>query len=200
MPTVHLIRHGEVVNPNHVVYANLPGFNLSPRGVLQAAAAGGWLSSSRLDAVISSPLARARQTATAIARPQGLIPIVDERLVETRQFPAWTGHRWDDIPVLFAGQLERYLAGTVTDAEQTETLDSVAQRVCEVITEAVGNGATTIGIVSHQDPVQAARLAMTGREMSDLFEDPPTHASVITLTLTGARDWIESDRWDAPVD
>jgi ribonuclease H / adenosylcobalamin/alpha-ribazole phosphatase len=200
MPTVHLIRHGEVANPNHVVYADLPGFNLSPRGVLQAEAAGRRLSSSDLDLVISSPLARARQTATAVARRQGFRPTVDERLVETRQFPGWTGHRWDDIPSLFPGQLERYLTGTATVEEQTETLDSVARRVIDVIDEAVEKGATAIGIVSHQDPVQAARLTMTGKAMSDLFEDPPTHASVITLTLTGTTDWVESDRWDPPVD
>ena len=36
MPSVHLVRHGEAFNPNHVVYADLPGFNLSPTGGLQA--------------------------------------------------------------------------------------------------------------------------------------------------------------------
>ena len=63
---VYLVRHGEVANPNHVVYADLPGFNLSPLGVRQAHAAGRHLARRPIDAVVTSPLARAVQTATAI--------------------------------------------------------------------------------------------------------------------------------------
>src|SRR5690606_4749017 len=35
---VHLVRHGEVHNPDHLVYASLPGFTLSERGEAQARA------------------------------------------------------------------------------------------------------------------------------------------------------------------
>ena len=36
---VHLLRHGEVHNPNHVLYGRLPGYHLSANGRLMAAAA-----------------------------------------------------------------------------------------------------------------------------------------------------------------
>ena len=39
MRTIHLIRHGEVHNPDHVVYADLDGFGLSELGRQQARAA-----------------------------------------------------------------------------------------------------------------------------------------------------------------
>ena len=66
-PTViHLIRHGEVHNPEKILYGRLPGFRLTARGMEQARAAGRLLGGKPLDAVYSSPLLRARQTAREI--------------------------------------------------------------------------------------------------------------------------------------
>jgi broad specificity phosphatase PhoE len=36
---VHLVRHGEVFNPDRVLYGRLPNFGLSDRGALMAEAA-----------------------------------------------------------------------------------------------------------------------------------------------------------------
>ena len=41
MITVHLLRHGEVDNPERVLYGTLPGFRLSDLGVAQAKLAAG---------------------------------------------------------------------------------------------------------------------------------------------------------------
>jgi hypothetical protein len=43
--------------------------------------------------------------------------------------------------------------------------------------------------------VQAARLKLTGRTLSDLRIDPPSHAEVVTLTRTDTRGWTEVSRW-----
>jgi len=56
MYVVYLVRHGEVRNPNHVVYADLPGFDLSATGVVQAQDVGSHLSDKGLDIVVSSPI------------------------------------------------------------------------------------------------------------------------------------------------
>jgi broad specificity phosphatase PhoE len=66
---IHLVRHGEVHNPDKVLYGRLPGFRLSRRGQEQAAAAAGYLKPLPIDAVFSSPLLRARQTAARILAP-----------------------------------------------------------------------------------------------------------------------------------
>jgi len=110
-----LIRHGEVANPNHVVYGDLPGFHLSTAGVLQAHRTAEHLADRLVDVVLTSPLDRSVETATAIARHHDIEPTVDIRLTESGQFPHWTGHRWELIPALFPGELERYLedAGAV---------------------------------------------------------------------------------------
>jgi broad specificity phosphatase PhoE len=72
MTIIHFVRHGEVYNPQKILYSRLPRFCLSAPGQQQAAAAGAYLKDRPLAAVISSPLLRARQTARYIAEPHGL--------------------------------------------------------------------------------------------------------------------------------
>ena len=79
---VHLVRHGEVANPDGVLYGRLPGFHLSEEGVLQAKAAAEFLAGRDVALLLSSPLERALETAAPIAAQFGLEPRVDERLIE----------------------------------------------------------------------------------------------------------------------
>jgi broad specificity phosphatase PhoE len=192
MRTIHLVRHGEVANPNHVVYADLPGFNLSPTGVRQAHATGIHLSTHRVDAVITSPLARAVQTAVAIARHHRLDPVVSPGLTETGQYPHWTGQRWDELQRLFPGQLERYLVDASALGDASETIEAIAQRIIDVVVSvAVGD----LVVVGHQDPLQAARLELTGRPLGHLLVDPPSHGSVVTLDCEDDGTWHERSYW-----
>ncbi len=80
MPMSHaaiLVRHGEVDNPDNVVYGDLPGFGLSECGFRQATSVGERLSSLGIAAVYASPLQRATETAAAIADSHGLSVLVD---------------------------------------------------------------------------------------------------------------------------
>ena len=80
---VHLIRHGEVYNPQRVLYGRLPGFGLSELGVQMAKADATALADRDVTQVIASPLERAQQTAEPIAAQFGLLVGVDERLIES---------------------------------------------------------------------------------------------------------------------
>ena len=81
--TVHLVRHGEVHNPQHVMYGRLPGYRLSQHGQAQAQAAAQWLKSRPLAALHASPMQRARETAFILAAQNGDLPVhIDERLIE----------------------------------------------------------------------------------------------------------------------
>ena len=57
---VHLLRHGEVFNPEKVLYGRLPGYRLSETGEAMAVAAAEWLADKGLTHVVSSPLERAQ--------------------------------------------------------------------------------------------------------------------------------------------
>jgi broad specificity phosphatase PhoE len=79
---VHLVRHGEVHNPEGVLYGRLPGFRLSDRGQKQALVVAEFLRDADIVHVACSPLERARQTAAPIADSHRIDAVVDERLIE----------------------------------------------------------------------------------------------------------------------
>ncbi len=82
--TLYFIRHGEVHNPEKILYGRLPGYGLSTSGRRQASAAANALKDVRLDALYSSPMQRAQETASIIADAQATPPAIqtDERLNE----------------------------------------------------------------------------------------------------------------------
>jgi len=199
LSTLHLVRHGEVHNPDGVVYADLPGFGLSALGDQQAASLAHYLvGAGPIDAIITSPLERAVATADPLTRLTGLAPTTDERLTEWRLGKRWAGERWDDLVSVFPGELEAYLT-------EPENLLFVAEQIADVATRVVDLVAAldarlqvgTAVLVSHQDPVQAARLCLTGRPFSDLHVDKPEHASVVTLHRDSG-PWIEDRYWVPP--
>ena len=79
---VHLLRHGEVNNPDHVLYGRLPGFHLSDAGQAMAKRAAVAVAERDIVAVISSPLERAIETATPVAEQFDLDIAIDDRLIE----------------------------------------------------------------------------------------------------------------------
>ncbi|GAA4150085.1 histidine phosphatase family protein [Actinomadura keratinilytica] len=79
---VHLLRHGEVHNPEGVLYGRLPGYRLSEDGVLMAKAAAKWFADRDVTALFCSPLQRALETAAPLVDAFGLTVTVDDRLTE----------------------------------------------------------------------------------------------------------------------
>ena len=80
--TVHFLRHGEVHNPDKVLYGRLPHFRLSDDGLKMAYDAAEALRGRDVVAVVSSPLLRAQETARPIAEVFGLEISTDDRLIE----------------------------------------------------------------------------------------------------------------------
>ncbi len=81
---VHLLRHGEVENPNKILYGRIPGYRLSALGERMALVAASALAGHDISHVVSSPLERAQQTAQPIAAQFDLPIGVDDRLIESR--------------------------------------------------------------------------------------------------------------------
>jgi broad specificity phosphatase PhoE len=80
---VHMLRHGEVFNPNKVLYGRLPGYHLSELGVQMAKAAAESLAGHDITNLVASPMERARETAQPFAEQFGLPVQVDDRLIES---------------------------------------------------------------------------------------------------------------------
>ncbi|MBO0840159.1 MAG: histidine phosphatase family protein [Sciscionella sp.] len=79
---VHFLRHGEVHNPDGVLYGRLPGYRLSELGRKQALRVAEYLADRDIVHVVASPLQRARETAAPIVDSHQLELATDDRLIE----------------------------------------------------------------------------------------------------------------------
>lgn len=79
---VHLVRHGEVHNPDRILYGRLPGYHLSERGRNMAHATAVDLADHDVVYLAASPLQRAQETARPFSEKLGLEVHTDERIIE----------------------------------------------------------------------------------------------------------------------
>lgn len=181
---VHLLRHGEVDNPNHVLYGRLPGYHLSATGRVMAAAAADYFDGRPVTAVFASPLERAQETAQPVAERLGLQITTDERLIESANV---LEGKSVSLASLAVNPLNwKYLWNPVTPS-WGEPYRQVVARVRLVIDRAreAARGQEAV-CVSHQLPIWVSRLAVENKR---LWHNPNTRqcalGSVTSLTFDG---------------
>jgi len=157
---VHLLRHGEVHNPDDVLYGRMPGFRLSDLGEQMAVQAAKWLAGRDITLVRSSPLERARQTAQPVADTLGLpTPEVDERLIESANVFEGSRGGWRK-PSNW-----RYLTNPMRPSwgePYREVADRVLAACADARDAAVGH---EVVLVSHQLPIWVTRLAAANQRL-----------------------------------
>ncbi len=184
---VHLVRHGEVANPDGILYGRIPGFSLSEDGQMMAKAAADFMTGRDVTVLRSSPLERAVQTAEPIAAQLGLPIEVDERLIEP-----WNHFEGLNVGIgdgsLRAPRHWIYLRNPFRPS-WGEPYKEVAARVLAAATDAAraARGHEAV-CVSHQLPIWVTRRSAEGRT---LWHDPRRRqcalGSVTSLTFTGDR-------------
>jgi len=200
--TIHLMRHGEVHNPEGVLYGRLPGYRLSERGVAMAETVAAHLAGTasgapggerrlkgataaapppRRDvvAVIASPLQRAQETATPIAEAFGVDISTEPRIIEA-------GNHFEGMKFgVGDGSLRHpehwpYLRNPFRPSwgePYAEQVERMLGAVADALVLARGHEAV---LVSHQLPVWVTRLALENRR---LWHDPRRRqCSVASLT------------------
>lgn len=192
---VHLVHHAEVDNPDHLVCGSLPGFDLSPHGLEQARRVGRYLGPRPVVAIWSSPQQRALRTAEEIAA-RSTVPVrVHPDLTDWELTERWKGHPWSAISSRFPGELDAYLEHPASLEFVTEQIGDVSERVAAVARRLdVEHPHGDVVIVSHQDPIQAARLHLTGTGLETLHQDRPAQGAVVTLRP--GQTWREETSWE----
>ncbi len=79
--TVHLLRHGEVHNPDGVLYGRRDGFHLSDLGRAMAEKVAVSVKDRDITLLRVSPLERAQETAQPLATMRGLEMVTDDRVM-----------------------------------------------------------------------------------------------------------------------
>jgi broad specificity phosphatase PhoE len=184
---VHLLRHGEVYNPQGILYGRATGFRLSDRGRAMAERVAERIGHLDITHLVSSPLERAQETAAPLAKARGLVPVLDERVIESsnvfegRPFSVGAG-------LLRRPSVWRHLWNPFRPS-WGEPYADVAARMWAAVEDArdaaAGHEAV---IVSHQLPIWICRLHAEGRRY---FHDPRrrqcTLCSVTSLTFDDDR-------------
>jgi broad specificity phosphatase PhoE len=126
---------------------------LSPDGELAAVVLADAIASFGFDAIVSSTLCRALQTAHAIADRTGWPVTSDPRLVE-HDVPAWQGRTRDEIEALTPGAWARWKNELVLDAAGTEPWSDVEARVTESLLDH-GSRHSRVLVVAHAGVLRA---------------------------------------------
>lgn len=164
MTVVHLVRHGEVRNPDGVLYGRLPGFHLSEEGILMAKAAAAFLAGRDVALLLSSPLERALETAAPFAAQFGLEVRVDERLIEP--WNHFEGARFDVTVAALARPAAWPHLVNPFQPSWGEPYTSIAARMRAVMADAAREARGREAVcVSHQLPIWVARRAAEGRRL-----------------------------------
>ncbi len=193
---VHLMRHGEVHNPQRVLYGRLPGYHLSDLGRQMAETVARHLADHDVVRVVASSLERAQETAAAVAAPHDLAVATDDRVIEAgSSFEGKTFGIGDGVL-----RQPRYWPRLVNPFTPSwgEPYEQIAARMLAAIDDAraLARGHEVV-VVSHQLPVWTVRNRLVGRR---LWHDPRRRecslASLTALTYVG--DELESVTYSEP--
>lgn len=153
-------RHGETDDNARLVFQGQGGKGLNRRGQAQAARLAARMRSTRLDAIVSSDLQRALETARAVAEACGLPPELDPDLREV-DVGAWTGRSHAEIEQLYPEEWAAWSRGLDVRRGGGETYGELADRVERAVARVCAahpNG--RVLLVSHGGAIKAyvARL------------------------------------------
>lgn len=191
---IHLVRHGEVFNPDHVLYGRIPGFGLSDLGKRMAQSAADSKVGHPITRLYASPLQRAQESAAPWSKAFGLPILTEDRIIEP----------WNDFegtPGFGARTLRQPSAWKMLrnpfKPSWGEPFTQIATRMMAAIEDAwAATDDGEVALVSHQLPIWMVHRHLAGER---LFHDPRKRrcalSSITTLTRSGDR-FIEVDYQD----
>jgi broad specificity phosphatase PhoE len=177
--TVHLLRHGEVYNPEGVLYGRLPGYHLSQLGRAMAQRVADTIGDRDITHLVASPLERAQETARPTASARGLDIVTDARVIESTN--VFEGRRFSvGDGILKRPKTWRHLWNPARPS-WGEPYKAVVARMMAAVYDArdTARGHEAV-IVSHQLPVWITRLHAEGR----MLLHNPRHRQCTLCSLT----------------
>jgi probable phosphomutase (TIGR03848 family) len=165
---VLLVRHGETPTTGTVLPGRAPGLHLSDRGRVQAEQVAERLAGLPVDAIYSSPLERACETAEPTAARIGLEVTEDAGLIEC-DFGDWTGAALAALAGLPQWQTVQHSpsAFRFPNGESFAAMQARMVGTLEVLCTAHPRG--VVVCFSHADPIKAAVAHALGTHL-DLFQ------------------------------
>jgi ribonuclease H / adenosylcobalamin/alpha-ribazole phosphatase len=180
---VLLLRHGQTTLTAQKRYAGVTDAPLDEAGRSQAVAAAERLVSADLDAIVSSPLLRARQTAETVAEARGLPVLLDEGFRET-DFGQWEALTFVEVQERWPSELSAWLADPMATPPGAESFAAADARTRAALDRLLtAHPGQRVLVVSHVGPIKSLVCAALGAPPSAVFR---MHLDVAALC---AIDW-----------
>ena len=178
---IHLVRHGEVHNPDGVLYGRIPGYHLSELGHAMAAAAAESLAGHPVVALYASPLQRAQESAQPWAERFKLPIVTEERIIEP--------HNWFEGKVMSkAIRYPRAWLQFRNPAKPSwgEPFRDVEKRMLAAVSDAWQKAESgEVVMVSHQMPIVMVARSVKGMRLP---HDPRKRRCTLSSITTLRRD------------
>lgn len=188
MNVVHLVRHGQVYNPESVLYGRLPGYGLSELGQQMAERLGEYFAEVPLTYLVSSPLQRAQETIAPIAAGHADLEVhLDDRVIEAAN--VFEGRSFGKYNQLLLNPVNTWQLRNPLRPSWGEPYVRIVARMQQALLDAASHaeGGQAL-ILSHELPIWMARSAAEGRR---LVHDPRKRqvrlASVTSFSYDGAQ-------------
>ena len=187
MAEIILARHGETDWNMAEVFRGRIDIDLNETGVKQAKLLAEYLSSVTIDAIYSSPLKRAWQTATEIARRSNLEVNIAPGLIDF-DFGEWQGLSHREVK----DKYKELYAEWVSHPEQVkipagESLDGVRRRALVVVDEVIHRYKGTVILVSHRVVNKVLIGALLGLDNSHFWNIRQDPCAITSFTYEEGR-------------
>lgn len=187
MTRVYLVRHGLHDLVDKSLAGRMPDVHLSDQGRAQAERLARHFAGSDVRRVLTSPMARCRETAAPIARGLSLALQADDALVEL-DCGEWTGVSFDELdhdPRWHAWNTERENASIPGG----ERMADVNRRVAGLLDRLAAQDGDPAILVSHSDVIKAAVAAVLGFPLKrhDRLQIDPASITTIDLWIGGGK-------------
>jgi probable phosphoglycerate mutase len=192
--TIFLVRHGAHDLVDKRLCGRMPGVGLGETGREQARALGRRLAQSRLSAVYSSPMQRARETAAFVGEACGL-PVTLDDAIDEIDFGAWSGRAFSELD----GQPDWRRWNEDRGRKRPpggESMAEVQARVARWLEGVMGrHPGQAVAAVSHADVIKAAVAHALGLPIHfhDRFEISPGSATTLVATGAGLKVWAVNE-------
>ena len=184
---IHFVRHGEVFNPDGVLYGRLPGFGLSSAGTDMAGrAAAALVADGRPVArILTSPLQRAVESSQPIERGFGLrAEAVDALLEASSRLEG--GQFAMKLSIITKPAAWRYLVNPLRPSWGEPFVDVLARTLAVFESLRDGQAEGDVVLVGHQLPIWLMHRHVTGKP---LFHDPRKRRCA--LSSITSFEWVE---------
>jgi broad specificity phosphatase PhoE len=178
-PRLHFVRHGEVFNPQKVLYGRIPGFGLSELGHQMAKAAAETLKRQgvNVEKLIVSPLQRTRESAAPWQELFGLTATEEDRIIEP-----W--NQFEGYPMGYRSLLSRpALAVRLYNPMKPswgEPFSQIQKRMQEAALHHAADSSADVVFVSHQLPIEMLYRSASGLSLAHNPRQRRTTLSSIT--------------------